>query len=168
MNLQDKAVEVAVSQLGQKEDPIGSNKGPMVDEYLKSVGLAPGFAWCQAFVFWSFEQAAMGLTAAGLPTANPVVKTAGVMDCWNRTKSSRKIMAVEAKQRPQLVQPGMQVVFKHSNTAGHTGIVTNVVGNEIHTLEGNTNHDGSREGYEVERKVRLVSDPHLVGFINYG
>jgi len=38
----------------------------------------------------------------------------------------------------------------------------------VSTIEGNTNHDGSREGYEVERKIRKLNDPHLLGFICYG
>lgn len=48
---------------------------------------------------------------------------------------------------------------------GHTGIVEFVDKHGIHTIEGNTNVDGSREGYAVERKVRQLTDKTLVGFI---
>lgn len=39
---------------------------------------------------------------------------------------------------------------------GHTGFVERVDGSNIHTIEGNTNDEGSREGYEVARRVRQL------------
>jgi len=36
----------------------------------------------------------------------------------------------------------------------HTGIITQVQPEAIHTIEGNTNDQGSSEGYEVCRRVR--------------
>ena len=51
-DLADLALQIAQGQLGQSEQPMGSNRGPMVNEYLKAVGLNPGYAWCQAFVYW--------------------------------------------------------------------------------------------------------------------
>ena len=50
------ALRYAQSQVGQREQPKGSNRGPMVDKYLASVGLQPGYAWCQAFVYWCYLQ----------------------------------------------------------------------------------------------------------------
>src|SRR5262249_23980333 len=35
------AIEFAGSQVGIREDPLGSNRGPEVDEYLRAVGLNP-------------------------------------------------------------------------------------------------------------------------------
>jgi hypothetical protein len=46
---------------------------------------------------------------------------------------------------------------------GHTGIVERVVGTKIHTIEGNTNDEGSREGYEVCRRKREIKT--IRGFI---
>ena len=46
---------------------------------------------------------------------------------------------------------------------GHTGFVEKVEGNVIHTIEGNTNDTGSREGYEVCRRTRKVEQ--CKGFI---
>ena len=157
------ALKVAITQVGVQEDPVGSNTGKEVNAYLNSVGLRPGNAWCMAFVYWCFQQACEKL---GVTTV-PVVHTAGVLDCWNRTKSSMKIMALEAKSRPSLVQAGDQIIFRHANNTGHTGIVELVDGNSVHTIEGNTNADGGREGYEVLRKIRPLNDPHLMGFIRY-
>lgn len=164
--LRESAVKMAVTQIGQKEDPIGSNKGIMVNEYLKSVGLNPGYAWCMAFVYWCYAKAAL---AMHIP--NPVHHTAAVLDCWTKTAVNIKVLATQAKSNPQSIVTGDQIVFKHSNDTGHTGIVEKVVFEQnvwqIHTIEGNTNSGGSREGYEVERKVRLFNDATLLGFIHY-
>jgi hypothetical protein len=66
------ALQIAQGQIGQRETPTGSNRGEMVDEYLRSVGLSPGYAWCQAFVYWCFAEAAELMT-----TTNPVVEQPG-------------------------------------------------------------------------------------------
>jgi hypothetical protein len=157
------ALEAAVTQLGQMEVPKGSNKGPMVDQYLASVGLKPGFAWCQAFVHWCFEQSAIGFGG------NPVVKTAGVLDCWNRTATTKKVFALEAKAKPELLEAGMQFIMTFGHGTGHTGLIesVDVAKRTIHTIEGNSNNDGSREGYEVVRHERRIDDVHFCGFIRY-
>jgi hypothetical protein len=165
VNLSAEALKVACSQVGQKEVPVGSNKGPMVTKYLKSVGITSPAAWCMAFVYWCYLEAAR---AAGLHC--PVVRTAGVLDCWNKTASNLKLHKVEAMSRPELISAGDQIVFQHGNGTGHTGIVESFdrLTMTIHTIEGNTNGDGGREGYEVMRKLRKLDDVHLVGFIRYG
>ena len=170
----DKALEVAVTQLGVSEVPVGSNKGPQVEAYLKSVGLEGGAAWCMAFVYWCFAQAAKAKSVLahgtdGVTYANPVVKTGGVLDCWNRTAQTKKIMALEAKARPELVGPGDQFILVFGHGTGHTGIVerVDVALRQYHTIEGNSNTDGSREGYEVVRHVRRMDDAVLKGFIKY-
>lgn len=164
------ALQIAQGQVGQAEIPKGSNSGPMVDEYLRSVGLKPGYAWCQAFVYWCYEQA-----AGQLDLPNPVFKTAGVQDCWNRTTGRNHtvgLVKADAKQRPGLIRPGDQFILSFGAGRGHTGLVEQVVTSKergviLHTVEGNSNGDGSREGYEVVRHVRNLNDKVLVGFIKY-
>lgn len=49
---------------------------------------------------------------------------------------------------------------------GHTGIVTSVSGGYIHTIEGNSNNNGSREGigvFELTRKIKSIEN----GFIDF-
>ena len=46
-------VEVALSQIGVREQPKGSNRGPVVDVY---TGKRPE-PWCAHFVAWCFRQA---------------------------------------------------------------------------------------------------------------
>lgn len=161
------AVEIATSQIGQREVPHNSNRGPMVDKYLAAVGLKPGYAWCQAFVNWVYEEAAKQL---GVP--EPVINTGGVLDCWNRTKPALKKSRQWVLANPRLLLSGDQFMLKiGTKGAGHTGIITGVVEKKgalwMTTIEGNTNAEGSREGYEVAARERLISAPALLGVIRY-
>ncbi|MBA3828686.1 MAG: CHAP domain-containing protein [Taibaiella sp.] len=156
------ALNIAQGQLGQSEQPIGSNSGPMVDAYLAATGLRPGYAWCQSFVYWCYQQAAMQLHQT-----NPVRKTAGAMACWYKALPAMRITKPEALQHPLLIGPGTQFILDYGHGEGHTGIVERTEGLVIHTIEGNSNTDGSREGYEVVRHKRSIDDKLLIGFIKY-
>ncbi len=156
------ALGLAVQQLGQKETPMGSNSGPMVDKYLLSVGLSPGYAWCQAFVYWCYAS-----VAAKQNVRCPVIRTAGVKECWNKVAKSQKIMAADARRNPGMIAPGDQFILLFGNGSGHTGLVERTENDVIFTIEGNSNEDGSREGYEVVRHTRKLADKALLGFIKY-
>ncbi|WP_221895449.1 hypothetical protein [Bathymodiolus japonicus methanotrophic gill symbiont] len=58
------------------EQPLGSNKGERIEQYLASTGLDGGYAWCAAFIHFCFQEAAKELD-------NPCIKTAGVLNHWN-------------------------------------------------------------------------------------
>jgi hypothetical protein len=166
------ALQIAQGQIGQAETPKGSNSGPMVNQYLRSVGLNPGFAWCQAFVYWCYRAAAVELNIY-----NPMIKTAGVVDCWNRSKTGgglKRVLKADALSHAELIKPGDQFILSFDGTKGHTGIVEQVMMPDskgdvviLHTIEGNSNNSGLREGYEVVRHVRKLNDKALLGFIQY-
>ena len=121
--------------------------------------------WCAAFVYWCFKQAA---EKDAVP--NPVIKTAGVLDHWNKagTRGVRRVLGATAKNSPGLVQPGFVFIMDFGGGAGHTGIVESVEGGRLVTIEGNTNDGGSREGVGVfrrsERKISSINK----GFLDYG
>ncbi|WP_143304667.1 CHAP domain-containing protein [Chitinophaga vietnamensis] len=156
-----KAVEVAKGQIGVMEVPPGSNSGPMVNQFLASTGTPPGNNWCAAFVYWCFDQAAQSL---GVP--NPLVKTAGCLDHWNRTTGT-KILTADAVNNPSLIVPGSIFIRSYGNGFGHTGIVSAVNGGFMETIEGNSNNNGSRDGEGVflleSRKINSIEK----GFIIY-
>lgn len=155
-----QAVKVAATQVGIMENPEGSNSGPEVDAYLKSVNLGPGYYWCAAFIYWCFQKAS---EAIGKP--NPVFKTAGCLNHWNNTKG-RKIPAAAAMENPGLVKPGQIFILNHGRGAGHTGIIERVEGGFLHTIEGNSNPAGSANGigvFRLERKIAKINQ----GFIEY-
>ena len=51
MALSQKALAVAVSQIGVEETPRGSNWGVPVKDYLISVGINFPASWCMAFIY---------------------------------------------------------------------------------------------------------------------
>ena len=155
-----KALEIARSQIGVMEKPPGSNRGPEVDAYLDLVNCPRGSYWCAAFTYWCMEKAATELNRA-----NPVHKTAGCINHWNKTKG-RKIIAAAAVNNPELINPGQIFIIDHGAGMGHTGMVEKVEGGFIHTIEGNSNNNGSRNGlgvFRVQRKIGKINR----GFIEY-
>jgi hypothetical protein len=153
-------------EIGVREEPPGSNRGPRVDQYLRSVGLNPGqgsFAWCAAFVYFCFTQACIGLSMQ-----NPVIRTAGVVEHWDLAgrRGVHRLSAEECQAEPSLVQPGMIFIITTGGGHGHTGLVEEVRGVALTTIEGNTNEGGSRDGIGVFRRAtRRVAD--MRGFIDY-
>lgn len=145
----DLLITTAGDQLGVTE-ATGHNDGPAVESYLKSVGLGKGYAWCMAFVYWCAKQVSIKLGIA-----NPLLQTGGVQQEWESVRGERIETPI----------PGC-VFFMHHPGGWHTGIVTGVFeGGLLHTIEGNTNDNGSREGTSVMRKDRHVKD--MVGFKNF-
>ena len=156
------ALGVAVSQIGVMEAPLGSNAGPIVNKYLKSVGVAPGNFWCMAFVHWCFEQAGNGTTIFPM--------TAGCLDAWNRAKKIAGIAIItraQALAQPTLVRPGAVFILDFGGGHGHTGLVRQSIGGALRTVEGNSNNSGSRNGLGVfELNRRNVADATLKGFLD--
>lgn len=154
---------VAASQVGVMEVPKNSNRGPEVEAYLKSVGLGGGFAWCGAFTYWCFQEAAQQQGRG-----NPMVKTAGCLDHWERSKAAGaiRITKAHAVADPGLLQPGMCFIMDFGGGKGHTGFVTEVMGGQVKTIEGNTDASQSREGGGVYRLTRKIADINK-GYIDY-
>lgn len=152
MDLAKTSLKHAITQLGVREQPKGSNSGPQVNSYLKAVGLNPGYPWCMAFVYWCVNQA-----AAELKVKNPLVRTAGVLRQYNET-TLRKV-----PNRSKGVKPGDIFIMRFGHGTGHTGFVEKVEKGIVYTVEGNTNDDGDREGYEVAKRQRPLSS--ITGFI---
>ena len=122
--------------------------------------MGPGNAWCAAFVFWCFRQAALNLNYV-----NPLTKTASCMYHWANSKGA-KILLKDALQNPQLITPGSIFIIRLKNGRGHTGIVTGSGNGLIQTIEGNSNSSHSAEGegvYSLERKIETIT----AGFIIY-
>jgi hypothetical protein len=131
--------------------PKGSNRGPQVNAYLAAVGLNPGYSWCMALLYWCMNE---GCKALGVP--NMMAKTGGVLDQWNKRK---------AKFGVNSPRPGDIFIMDFGEGLGHTGIVERVDDLLIYTIEGNSNDEGSREGYEVCRRTRLRSK--IKGYLRF-
>jgi surface antigen len=148
----ERALQFAQGEIGKQEHPKGSNWGPDVQIYLASVGITSPASWCMAFVYYCFASAAKILSVI-----NPLYRTGGVMNQWYNAHANNKIIGEP--------MPGDIFIMEFPHGMGHTGIVEKVEGDYIHSIEGNTNEDGSREGYEVARRKRLKSSVH--GYLRY-
>ena len=155
-DLRDRALEIAVSQIGVRESG-RPNHGPEVEGYLWSVGLGPGYPWCCAFVIWAYTTAAREL---GIDM--PLKRTGKVARLW--------------RSSPTLWRSGLPSVgsiFIHlvdrddPESNGHCGIVTRVNSyKSFNAVEGNTNQAGSRVGDRVLENTRDRN--YALGFIDIG
>jgi hypothetical protein len=157
-----EALKVAKSQTNVRET--GPNRGPEVDEYLKSVGLNPvgnNYSWCAAFVYWCFKKA-----SATLNKTNPLYKTAGCINHWDNA-SCTKLSIAAALKDPSKIKPGFVFIIDHGSGHGHTGIVESVNSGYLNTIEGNTNPELSSNGYGVFRLNRRKIKDITRGFLDY-
>lgn len=158
-----QVLRVAGAEVGTRESG-GPNRGPRVDEYLRAVGLDPtrgSYAWCASFVYYCFKSASVTLSAR-----NPCVRTAGCMAHWQRAPERARLPSSEISDPATTIRPGAIFIVDHGKGRGHTGLVERVTASSIHTIEGNTNEGGSREGDGVYRRVRPLSRINT-GFIDY-
>src|SRR6516164_2444068 len=117
--LAEKAIEIAKSQVGQTEKPLGSNWGHPVQDYLERVGINFPASWCMAFTYWCFDEAAKQLN---IP--NPLIKTGGVLHARDLTPAQNKF-----ETDPQ---SGDIFIMDLGKGLGHTGIIVEVDGHSLH------------------------------------
>lgn len=170
-NLSLKALEIAITQIGKEENPRGSNWGKAGDPvpgYLASVGINFPASWCMAFMYWCVMEAINALPTEqmkwinGLQSYNPLYHTGGVLDQLKFIQPENKM-----PQAGSAPQPGDIFIMDLGHGLGHTGMVESVESDgTLHTIEGNTNDTGSREGYEVARKVRH-NEPPIICFLRF-
>ncbi len=167
--LSQVALEIAISQLGVCESG-GNNRGPEVDEYVRTVGLDPtqGYPWCASFMYWCFKQASIQLGVVC-----PFPKTAKAVNIWNYADT------VCRDSNPQIgdvyvIAHGNQWVNQLSTNRrltdnGHTGIIR-ALGPELSEVSGNTNSAGSREGDTVAEHHGSPEASHkgvLIGYLRF-
>lgn len=128
-----------------QEEPKGSNRGPWVDRYLSAAGVEPGQPWCASFVTFLLEQVGK----------MPAVSGPAAVRNWAKwARANRRLRNVPMR--------GDLFYLLNADGTGHIGIVLEVVGGEIRTIEGNSNNNGSREGYAVVRHQRSMQGLHFI------
>lgn len=161
-----KAVQVAATQVGVREDPRRANRGPQVDAYVRSVGLdvREAHPWCAAFVYWCFERA-----AERVRSENPLPRTGSVLEQWTRgpAHGARHLAGEDAATDPFLVKPGFLFVIDAGRGRGHMGLVERAGPGTLVTIEGNTNLAGAREGVGVFRRGTRRLTEIVPGFLDY-
>jgi len=131
--------------LGVVEVPKNSNRGLCIDYWVREAGLDPtgGYPWCAAFVGQIGRQV--------LGHRWPAPRTAGVMTLvtWASVKPN---VLVQTPSEGDLFVLWSDPLSRFA----HVGIVTKVTPDGYDTIEGNTNDGGSREGFGVFARHRVV------------
>jgi hypothetical protein len=120
-----RVLAAAESQIGQAEQPPGSNESPAIAEYrAATAGAAPGAPWCAYFASWAARQAGTPLGAQGEGLGS-------VSAIWSWAQSAGRAVP----NGPGVVpKPGDLIVFGGE----HVGIVKGVLPDgSIQTVEGN-------------------------------
>ena len=150
-----RVVDVAKRHLKHHPREVGGqNSGPWVRVYMDG-RQGPSWPWCAGFVTHILRQAAPpdGGIAIGSRTFSCDVLAN------DYAKMGKLLVQPDAKTVSEKVKPGdLFFVVNRSNPSDrtHVGIVTKVEPGVVHTIEGNTNDEGSREGHEVCARVRGV------------
>lgn len=143
----ERILTVAKAKIGMKEDPIGSNRGPDLSRFMNCVGFQDGDAWCYFFCSACYYHALW-----------PEIYDFG----WIKATGSCQMAVAYARSQgcvsPYPTTGGIAILLNSEGHAFHAGIVESTdVSQGLYTaIEGNTNDDGSHEGYEVCRHTRSL------------
>lgn len=156
-SLGELAVAYAYQHLAEHPLEVGGqNKGPWVRLYMQGMESL----WCAAFVCFLINQAADTL---GVDPPVETTFSCDVLAARGRAAGiflSEQDLADEPARRASIT-PGS--IFLSRRVPGdwtHTGLITNASLHEagdaefFDTIEGNTNDDGHRDGYEVCARIR--------------
>ena len=128
-----RAVEFARGEIGQAEQPPGSNDSARIAQYREAVAGAGVGPWCADFVSWAARQ-------AGAPLGDNGEGFQSVGAIWSWAESSGR--AIPADQGPP--RPGDLIVWGGE----HVGIVEAVLPDgSIRTIEGNSSDRVSQRTY---------------------
>lgn len=137
-------IQVAKAYKWVKEDPRHTNRGEAVTEFLKLTGLDAGQPWCMAY-----------LSACGhwaLEGTWPLPMTASTDQLLAFARAHHLLYDTP--------EPGDIGLLLHSPTDAHHAVLVvdlDVDPKVYHTIEGNTNDNGSDDGYEVLEKDRTIT-----------
>lgn len=127
----------------------GQNMGPWVRLYM-SGNQGVDWPWCAGFVSFILKQACQSMHKP-LP-----IKTSVSCDSLAASAKEKGLFLAENKvgDKSQL-KPGAIFLNRRTSTDWiHTGILIEAQPDIFQTIEGNTNDEGSAEGYEVCKRVR--------------
>ena len=144
----NRLISIGKNELGVVET--SNNQGAGIEKYWSATSYPGGYRdrqpWCAAFTSWVVK------TAGVLPD-NMLPNSASAFG-YNAWAEGKARSVTQLRYNPREVLPGDLVVFNFS----HIGIATSrSEGGKFHTIEGNTNAAGAREGNGVYEKVRTLS-----------
>ena len=148
--LGDAVVAVARRHLEQHPREVGGrNSGPWVRLYMDGHQGA-AWPWCAGFATFVLAQAC---AAFGRPL--PVGRIFSCDVLGERARAAGRLVEGRPADPAKVVPPGsLFLVRRAPGDWDHAGIVTAARPDAFHTIEGNTNDAGDRDGYEACARVR--------------
>jgi hypothetical protein len=143
-----RALAAAEGEIGQTEQPPGSNNSPRIAEYRTATagsGIGP---WCAYFVSWAAKQGGTPLGEAGQGFGS-----VSALSAW--AQRTGRFTPAASGQKPQ---PGDLIVWGGE----HVGMVESVdADGKIHTVEGNSSN-------MVTRRVHDSTGDGATGYVHIG
>ena len=135
----------------------GENCGPWVRLYMNG-NQGSQWAWCAGFVCFIVEQA-----CDTLRQSLPVKSTFSCDVLAEDARQKNALLSRPAAGQRCSIGPGSFFLSKRTSRDWvHAGIVVEAREETFETIEGNTNDEGSREGYEVCRRIRGYKNKDFV------
>ena len=126
----------------------GQNKGPWVRLYMRG-NEGTDLPWCAGFACFVLKQTC---DATGVALPFPPSDSTSQL---KRNAVDARLFLSGTDAGPERVTPGSFFLQRGGPTGWkHTGLVTEAGEEGFRTVEGNTNDDGSAEGYEVCARFR--------------
>lgn len=145
-----KVIQTALAEVGYTE---GSNNWNKYADALDPLGITWGgkqnLAWCAEFVLWVFYKC-FGVDKALEMLCSP--KPTGIPLCKMGAQYFK-----DANRWHQTPENGDVVYFYYDGDINHTGIVTNISGGLIYTVEGNSSD-------MVARRMYTIGSPGIAGY----
>lgn len=165
----NKIIELATKYIGYKEkkdlkslssfnDNIGNNNYTIFAEILKNNTEinVQGQPWCDTFI------KAIFIECFG---AEATKKMLYGLSVWTPTSYNnfKKNNSIREHITPQI---GDIIFFKSTKRIYHTGLVVDINGNDITTIEGNTNNTDTiiTNGGKVCKKTYNINNPNIAGY----
>ena len=156
MSNKEVFISIAEKYIGVSEQPAGSNRGPLIDRWNTNVHVPLGSFWCASFV--------SGIAMEWEDKGGEVWPLCFSADCdvWLAVAKKNNCLSQQGK-------PGDLVLLVNGDDAYHIGIVTKYSeSGTLVSVEGNSNNDGSRNGYIVAERQNVFAGRNKknVYFIN--
>ncbi len=126
----------------------GQNRGPWVRVYMDGEE-GPDWPWCAGFVSFVLKQ------ASDSAEQHPPLALSVSCDSLAASAKARGIFLAGRTSNYSRIKPGDLFLNRRTSTDWtHVGVVIKTAEEVFMSIEGNTNDEGGREGYEVCSRIR--------------
>lgn len=151
-NIRNLIIYYSNRHLINRPRELKNNTGPWVRAYMDG-NEGKQWAWCMGFVQTILDQAFSTLNQK-FTSFLPHTFSCDVVGEYG-LKNNCLIRNSEISDALEIIKPGdLFLISKSTHDWVHTGIITDIKDDWIYTVEGNTNDEGVREGFEVCRRMR--------------